>query len=87
MANQPLIPDRDRKVKLADYDPGFTGDYDKATARTELAAWQQRLSVLQEKLYAQSTQSVLIVLQAMDSGGKDGTIRMSSTRPTRRASA
>lgn len=75
MAKQPLIPDRDKKVKLEDYDPGYTGKYDKDSAKAELEDWQKRLSELQEKLYAQSMQSVLIVLQAMDSGGKDGTIK------------
>jgi PPK2 family polyphosphate:nucleotide phosphotransferase len=75
MAKQALIPDRNRPVDLKDYDPDFTDGYDKFGAKAELASWQTRLSDLQEKLYAQSAQSVLIVLQAMDSGGKDGTIK------------
>ena len=40
--------------------------------------WQKqvkRISGLQERLYAENKQSLLIVLQAMDTGGKDGTIR------------
>ena len=34
----------------------------------------KRISKLQERLYAENKQSLLIVLQAMDTGGKDGTI-------------
>src|SRR5262249_54774380 len=36
---------------------------------------EKRFAELQERLYAQNTQSLLIVLQAMDAGGKDGTIK------------
>ena len=75
MSKQQLVPSRDHKVDLSDYDPDYTGELEKAAAKTELLKWQGRLNILQEKLYAQSTQSVLIVLQAMDSGGKDGTIK------------
>jgi len=51
----------------------FHDDRDRAEAelrdlRVELAHWQR-------KLYAEGEQSLLIVLQAMDTGGKDGTIR------------
>jgi len=75
MSKQRLIPEPGHKVDLSDYDPDYTGEYDKASAGAELPKWQARLNVLQEKLYAQSTQSLLIVLQAMDSGGKDGAIK------------
>lgn len=75
MSQQPLIPDRKRKFSFADYDPDYTADYTKDSAKAELTKWQERLNVLQEMLYAQRMQSVLIVLQAMDSGGKDGTIK------------
>jgi PPK2 family polyphosphate:nucleotide phosphotransferase len=75
MAEQRLIPKVGSKVKLKDYNPDYRGDYDKARARAEEAMLEQRLADLQEKLYAQRTQSLLVVLQAMDAGGKDGTIR------------
>src|SRR5215207_2613496 len=75
MAEQRLIPKIGSKVKLKDYDPDYHGDYDKARAHAEEAMLEQRLADLQEKLYAQRTQSLLVVLQAMDAGGKDGTIR------------
>lgn len=64
-------------VDLARWDPAdrsaFEGDKD--AARHELKALNQRLEHLQELLYAEGKHKILIVLQAMDSGGKDGTIR------------
>ena len=63
-----------QQVKLKDYDPDDTG----GTARRQqegTGKLEARLAELQEKLYAQSTQSLLVVLQAMDAGGKDGTIK------------
>lgn len=73
MSPQPLIPSGE--VMLSDYDPGYVGDYDKAQARDELVPLQEKLARLQERLYAEGRQSLLVVLQAMDAGGKDGTIR------------
>lgn len=70
----PLIPPIGKRVHLADYDPDEKGDLDKDTARKQLDKLQDRLEALQEMLYAQSRSSLLIVLQAMDAGGKDGTI-------------
>jgi PPK2 family polyphosphate:nucleotide phosphotransferase len=49
--------------------------WDKAAARTELFDVKQRLDLLQARLYAEGTRSVLLVLQALDAAGKDGTIR------------
>ena len=64
-------------VRLADHDPVdralFTGDKD--AGRKETKALNKRLEELQEVLYAEGEHKVLIVLQAMDAGGKDGTIR------------
>ena len=53
--------------------PGFEGD--KSGAEPVFAALQQRLADLQDLLYADGSQRLLVVLQAMDTGGKDGTIR------------
>lgn len=47
----------------------------KRDAKTALKVCHERLNELQEVLYAQGKHAVLIVLQAMDTGGKDGTIR------------
>lgn len=78
------MADRDRWLvrpgepfDLAAVDPrstdGAPGDK-TATKATYPELWD-RLRELQERLYAESTRSVLVVLQAMDAGGKDGTIR------------
>jgi PPK2 family polyphosphate:nucleotide phosphotransferase len=48
---------------------------DKAEAATVLAQLHARLSELQTRLWAEDRRSLLLVLQAMDGGGKDGTIR------------
>jgi PPK2 family polyphosphate:nucleotide phosphotransferase len=62
---------------LADRDPqskkGFEGG--KAEGKSALKPLNARLSELQTALWAESEQKLLIVLQAMDTGGKDGAIR------------
>lgn len=64
------------KVKLAKIDPGATpGVKNKGTARRLLEDCHAALNELQEVLYAQSRHAVLFVVQAMDTGGKDGAIR------------
>lgn len=63
------------KVDLSDYDPDEKGGWHKSDARELLKANLVRMAELQEMLYAQRKHSLLIVLQAMDAGGKDSTIR------------
>jgi PPK2 family polyphosphate:nucleotide phosphotransferase len=65
------------QVDLARWDPDDRSafDGDKGAARYELKTLNKRLEELQELLYAEGKHKILIVLQAMDSGGKDGTIR------------
>lgn len=75
MAKQPLIPPFGEKVKLKNFDPGYSGSVTKEEAQREIEGLEERFAELQEKLYAQNTQSLLVVLQAMDAGGKDGTIK------------
>lgn len=67
----------DQKIKLKDFDPGDTGDFKggKEKGHEALAKLTLELESLQELLYAEHKHKVLIVLQAMDTGGKDGTIR------------
>jgi PPK2 family polyphosphate:nucleotide phosphotransferase len=71
------------KIKLGDWDPDDTSGYKKDKALQELQKYQTRLGDLQELLYAEKNHALLIVLQAMDAGGKDGTIRhvMSGVNP------
>jgi len=53
--------------------PGFDGEKD--TARDRLEELREELAAFQERLWAEQGQSLLIVLQALDAGGKDGLIR------------
>lgn len=63
------------RVKLKDIDPEFKDGYEShKAADEEVAQLQERLRELQVLLYAQRQHSLLICLQAVDSGGKDGTI-------------
>ena len=72
-----------KKVKLADIDPANTLGLQKAAAATRLAKNLERLSELQYLLYAEAKRALLVVLQGIDAGGKDGTIRhvMSGLNP------
>jgi PPK2 family polyphosphate:nucleotide phosphotransferase len=64
------------KVKLGDYDPNFKDkNSHHAGAEEELAQLSDELSELQELLAAAQHQSLLVILQGMDTSGKDGTIR------------
>jgi PPK2 family polyphosphate:nucleotide phosphotransferase len=67
----------DTKVKLSKIDPSDTGDFKggKEAALAEFEKLNGKLETLQELLFAEHKHKVLIVLQAMDAGGKDGTIR------------
>ncbi len=65
-----------QKVHLAAWDPNDTGDFaDKSETRKALKQARKELVELQERLYAEDKHKVLIVLQAMDTGGKDGVIK------------
>src|SRR5215510_6009756 len=80
--------DPNTKLILKDFDPDETGDYKKndqgkeraKVKTTELVA---RLDGLQERLFANGDRALLIVLQGMDTSGKDGTIKhvMSGVNP------
>jgi polyphosphate kinase 2 (PPK2 family) len=60
--------------RLYAHDPGEVAGLDKAAANAMLEESLERLSELQERLYAQGRWSVLLVLQGMDTAGKDGVI-------------
>jgi PPK2 family polyphosphate:nucleotide phosphotransferase len=76
MVNKYLVKPRD-KVDLKRFNPNdksyFRGN--KEESKEELRKINARLEELQEMLYAEQKHKILVVLQAMDSGGKDGTIR------------
>jgi PPK2 family polyphosphate:nucleotide phosphotransferase len=62
-------------VKLKDYDPQHKAGLDKQQGEQLFAKLNAELDVLQEELYAAGTHSVLMILQGMDTSGKDGAIR------------
>ena len=65
-----------KKIRLKDYDPGFTAHYkNKDEASTKLQKDIKELAKYQNMLYAESTYALLVVLQAMDTAGKDGIIQ------------
>jgi PPK2 family polyphosphate:nucleotide phosphotransferase len=65
------------KVDLGQWDPNDKSafDGDKKAGRKALLALNERLEAFQELLYAEQKHKLLVVLQALDTGGKDGTIR------------
>lgn len=69
--------DRRRKVRLADWDPesthGFSGG--KKAGLKEIESLAVELEALQTLLYAERRHAVLLVLQGLDTAGKNGTIR------------
>jgi len=72
------------KVKLAAIDAGYKGKHvDEANAKAEIEKYKSKLSEMQDLLYSEKRHSVLIVLQALDAAGKDGTINhvMSAMNP------
>jgi PPK2 family polyphosphate:nucleotide phosphotransferase len=74
----------DSKVDLKDHPTGHTGDYkDKDAAKIDLAKNIERLTKLQDVLYAQNIHALLIIFQAMDAAGKDSAIKhvMSGINP------
>lgn len=65
----------DGKLDLADHDPGESFGWDKDETKAELDDEVAGLHELQKMLFAEGKQSLLVVLQAMDAGGKDGVLR------------
>lgn len=65
------------KVKLSELDANYCEGWkgSKKDAKIKLVELNKQLDRLQEILYAEHKHKILIVLQGMDSGGKDGTIR------------
>lgn len=59
-------------VRLKDFDPAFGQGFDKDAAREKTVKLCQRIGALQELLHANARHAVLILLQGMDTAGKDG---------------
>ena len=65
----------DQLIDLHDFPTDSDGGLNKETGKAMTAELQDRLVELQSLLYAESKRSLLVVLQAMDAGGKDSTLR------------
>jgi PPK2 family polyphosphate:nucleotide phosphotransferase len=76
--------DDGKHFRLKEFDPADTGHWDSVEdAKEQLQKYIKRMEGLQDKLYAQDRRSVLLIFQAMDAAGKDGTIKhvMSGVNP------
>ena len=63
------------KVKLSKIDPAYKGKHvDEKAAQADLAKYCAKVSKQQYLLYSEKKHSLLIVLQALDAAGKDGTV-------------
>jgi PPK2 family polyphosphate:nucleotide phosphotransferase len=74
---------RQKGFALAGHDTGDTAGLDKESSEQRRAEDLERLDELQERLYAEGRRALLVVFQAMDAAGKDGTIEhvMSGLNP------
>jgi PPK2 family polyphosphate:nucleotide phosphotransferase len=63
------------RARLEDFDPTDTGKYDKKDAYEKLDDLRDKMNDLQQRLFAERKRSLLICLQALDAGGKDGVIK------------
>ena len=71
-----LVVEPGSKVRLSKIDPSYSGEHEShEKALPEIQANVERMDKLQYLLYADGSQSLLVVLQALDAAGKDGVIR------------
>ena len=75
--NKQFIVEPDAKVRLDKIDPGFKDKHDEShkDATPVIQKHVERLAKAQYLLYADGSKSLLVVLQALDAGGKDGVVR------------
>jgi len=79
-----FIPQLGEKVRLKDYETAFTGSFkSEEDAQERMRADFETLAILQDKLLAEGRHALLLIFQAMDGAGKDGTIKhvMSGVNP------
>ncbi len=84
MDHTPFIAPPGKKIRLANYDPAFTGEFSgKKDAKKKLEKGIQQLAKYQDILYADNRYALLIIFQAMDAAGKDSAIEhvMSGVNP------
>jgi PPK2 family polyphosphate:nucleotide phosphotransferase len=70
-----VLAEPGREIRLAKIDPAETAGHSKSDSAKKIRRLRERLAELQEALYAEHQRSVLIVVQGMDTGGKDGAIK------------
>jgi PPK2 family polyphosphate:nucleotide phosphotransferase len=70
-----VLAEPGREIRLAKIDPAETAGHSKSDSAKKIKRLRERLAELQEALYAEHQRSVLIVVQGMDTGGKDGAIK------------
>ena len=75
LAKQLMVRPGSHMSKLADRRIGYTSACEKDGGRRIFPKVLDRLTVLQYLLYAEGRRALLVVLQGIDAGGKDGTIR------------
>jgi PPK2 family polyphosphate:nucleotide phosphotransferase len=74
--DQPLHVSPGRDIRLADFDPDFHDGLDRDEAEAETRLHCEKLDELAYRLFAEARRAVVVVLQGIDTSGKDGTIRM-----------
>lgn len=73
---RPLTVTGNQPIDLADFDPrAMDGDWDKQAAERQIEKNTEQTRELAYRLYAENSRAVLLILQGMDTAGKDGTIR------------
>jgi PPK2 family polyphosphate:nucleotide phosphotransferase len=84
MKTKSMMATPGKPIRLKDFDPGYTGHYKShAHAKSKLNKNKEQLATYQDLLYASHTYAILLIFQAMDAAGKDGTIKhvMSGVNP------
>ena len=74
----------EKKFRLEDYDTSDSAEFlSKEAAQTQLSNNQEQMAKLQDRLYAENKEAILIIFQAMDAAGKDGAVKhvMSGMNP------
>jgi PPK2 family polyphosphate:nucleotide phosphotransferase len=82
--HRPFLVEPDSNIRLKDYPPDFTGGVkNKAEAKMALIEDVSGLAAAQDLLWASKEYSIIIIFQALDAAGKDGTIKhvMSGVNP------
>lgn len=76
----------EKKFRLEDYSTTDTAEFfSREAAEAQLATNQEQMSLLQERLYAENKEAVLIIFQAMDAAGKDSAVKHVMRGRTRKA--